>query len=130
MLRKRPLVVIVDDDEMVCEATAALVETFGLAVRTFASGEALLQSGCVPQSTCLVADVQMPSIGGVELYRLITESGHHIPVVFITAVADAEARSRALAEGAIGYLNKPFEPTQLLKCLRVAIGHWEGEPRI
>jgi FixJ family two-component response regulator len=121
-----PLIAVVDDDEMVREATGELIRTFGLASRTFASAETFLGSDCVPQTSCLVADVQMPGINGLQLHRKLTRAGHFIPVIFITAFPDMRVRERALKAGAICYLNKPFNPMHLLDCIRAAIGHWEG----
>lgn len=123
-----PLVAIVDDDVMISEATGELIETFGLAARTFASAEAFLGSDCVPRTSCLIADMHMPGLDGLQLHGKLTRSGYRIPVIFITAFRDDRVRNRALKAGAICYLNKPFDPIVLLDCIRSAIGHWEGEP--
>jgi FixJ family two-component response regulator len=123
-----PLISIVDDDEMSREATAALVQAFGLASRTFASAEAFLGSGCVPQTSCLIADMQMPGLNGLQLHCTLIRSGHRIPVIFITAYPNERLRKRAMKAGAICYLNKPFDPTVLRDCIRSAIGHLEGGP--
>jgi CheY-like chemotaxis protein len=125
---KTPLISIVDDDEMSREATAGLVEAFGLAYRTFASAEAFLGSGCVPQTSCLIADIQMPGLNGLQLHYTLIRSGHRIPVIFITAYPDERWRDRALKAGAICYLNKPFDPIVLRDYIRSAIAHLEGGP--
>jgi FixJ family two-component response regulator len=122
-----PLVAIVDDEEMVSEATGALIETFGFVARAFTSAEAFLDSDCVSRTSCLVVDVQMPGLDGLQLHRKLTTAGHRIPVIFMTAFPDARLRKRALKAGAICYLKKPFNPTDLLNCIRSAIGHWQRE---
>jgi FixJ family two-component response regulator len=127
-VRGTPLIAIVDDDELVSAATGALIETFGFATRTFTSAEAFLDSDCVAKTSCLVSDVHMPGINGLQLQRKLANSGHRIPVIFITAYQHEHLRKRALKAGAICYLNKPFDPTVLFNCIRSAIGHWEREP--
>ena len=122
------MISIVDDDEVSREATTGLVEAFGLAARTFASAEEFLGSGCVPQTSCLIADMQMPGLSGLQLHCTLIKSGHRIPVIFITAFPDERVRKRALKAGAICYLNKPFYPRVLLDCIRSAIGPWENGP--
>ena len=122
------LISIVDDDEMSREATTGLIEAFGLVARNFASAEAFLGSGCVPQTSCLVADMQMPGLSGLQLHCTLIKSGHRIPVIFITAFPDEGLRNRALKAGATCYLSKPFYPRVLLDCIRSAIGPWESGP--
>jgi FixJ family two-component response regulator len=80
-----PLIAIVDDDVMVCEATKDLIEVFGFNARTFTSADEFLNSDCVPGSSCLIADVQMPGTNGLQLHHKLIASGNHIPVIFITA---------------------------------------------
>ncbi|SDR58977.1 Response regulator receiver domain-containing protein [Rhizobiales bacterium GAS113] len=129
-MSKTSFIAIVDDDEMIGEATTELVEAFGLDARTFASAEAFLGSGCVPQTSCLIADMQMPGLSGLQLHCTLIKSGHRIPVIFITAFPDERVRKRALKAGATCYLNKPFDPMALLDCIRSAIGPWEGGPDV
>ncbi|MGA7260040.1 MAG: response regulator, partial [Stellaceae bacterium] len=83
-----PLIAIVDDDVMVCEATEDLIEAFGFNARTFTSADEFLDSDCVPGTSCVIADVQMPGTSGLQLHRKLIASGHRIPVVFITAFPD------------------------------------------
>jgi len=122
-----PLIAIVDDDEMVGEATAALIKALGLVVRTFTSAEAFLGSDCVLQTSCLIADVQMPGTDGLQLHRKLIKAGNRVPVILITAFPDERVRKRALESGAICYLNKPFDPTVLTNCIRSAIGPLRGD---
>jgi FixJ family two-component response regulator len=126
-LTDTPLIAIVDDDETVGEATREFIETVGLAARTFVSAEVFLDSDCVSQTSCLVVDVQMPGLNGLQLQRKLANSGHDIPVIFITAFPDERLRTRALKAGAICYLKKPFDPTLLLACIRSAIGAWASK---
>jgi FixJ family two-component response regulator len=121
-----PLIAIVDDDVMVCEATEDLIEAFGFNARTFTSADEFLDSDCVPGTSCLIADVQMPGTSGLQLHRKLTASGHRIPVVFITAFPDQRVRERALSAGALCYLSKPFDGEILRSCIRSALGYEKG----
>ena len=118
-----PLIAIVDDDVMVCEATKDLVETFGFNARTFTSAGEFLNSDCVSGTACLIADVQMPGMNGLQLHRKLIASGRRIPVIFITAFPDERLRKRALAAGAVCYLTKPFDGESLRSCIRSATGY-------
>jgi FixJ family two-component response regulator len=121
-----PLIAIVDDDVMVCEATKDLVEAFGFNVRTFTSANEFLNSDCVSGTSCLIADVQMPGMSGLQLHRKLIASGHRIPVIFITAFPYERTRKRALSAGAVCYLSKPFDGESLRSCIRSALGHEKG----
>ena len=116
-----PLIAIVDDDVMVCEATKDLVETFGFEARTFISADEFLNSDCVAGTSCLIADVQMPGTNGLQLHRELVVSGHHIPVIFITAFPDERVRKRALRAGAVCCLSKPFDAESLRSWIRAAL---------
>jgi FixJ family two-component response regulator len=117
-----PLIAIVDDDVMVCEATKDLVEAFGFDSRTFTSADEFLNSDWVARTSCLIADVQMPGTNGLELHRKLVVSGYHIPVIFITAFPDERVRKRALRAGAVCCLRKPFDAESLRSCIRAALG--------
>jgi FixJ family two-component response regulator len=117
-----PLIAIVDDDVMVCEATKDLVETFGFETRAFSSADEFLNSDCVAGTSCMIADVQMPGTNGLELHHKLVVSGHHIPVIFITAFPDERMRKRALSAGAVCCLSKPFDAESLRRCIRAALG--------
>ena len=121
-----PLIAIVDDDVMVCEATKDLVETFGFAASAFTSAGEFLNSDCVPDTSCLIADVQMPGTSGLQLHQKLIVSGLRIPVIFITAFPDERARQRALSAGAVCYLSKPFDGESLRSCIRSAMGCEKG----
>src|SRR5260370_33005756 len=120
------LIAIVDDDVMVCEATKDLVETFGFDARTFASAGEFLKSDCVPGISCLIADVQMPGMNGLQLHRKLIASGRHIPLIFSTAFPDEPLRKRALRAGAVCYLSKPFDGESLRSCIRSAMAYEKG----
>ncbi|WP_395665743.1 response regulator transcription factor [Methylocella sp.] len=117
-----PSIIIVDDNEDVRVATQNLVESYGFDARVFASAEAVLESGDVEGAACLVADVQMPGMGGFELHRALIARGRRLPIVFITAFPEARLRDEAVAVGALGFLSKPFEAAALIECVEAALG--------
>jgi FixJ family two-component response regulator len=121
MIDKRSLVSIVDDDESVRESLPDLIQEFGYAVRAFASAEAFLASEALHQTSCLVLDIAMPGMTGLDLQRELSFRGKEIPIVFITASRDEAVRSEVLARGAAGCLSKPFSDTVLLAALRAAL---------
>jgi FixJ family two-component response regulator len=121
-LTQLPLIAIVDDDDAVRVATGRLVRSFGLAAHTFASAESFLQSSLVSQTQCLILDVQMPKMSGVELQDHLSHIGLDIPIIFITAYPDETVRARALGAGAVCFLHKPFDQQRLAECLGRALG--------
>ena len=116
------MISIVDDDESVREATKALVRSLGYATCTFASAEEFLGSGQVDDTSCLINDVQMTGLSGVELQKQLTADGHRVPVIFITAFPDEKTRCHALNSGAVGFLSKPFSDESFVDCLETALG--------
>ena len=122
-MSEAPLIAIVDDDVMICEATKDLVEAFGFNARTFTSAGEFLNSDCVSGTACLIADVQMPGMSGLQLHRKLIASGRRIPVIFITAFPDERLRKRALTAGAVCDLTKPFDGESLRSCIRSATGY-------
>ncbi len=114
---------IVDDDKSVREATRTLLECLGYATATFASAEEFLQSGRLRETDCLIADVQMPVMSGVDLQNLLIASGDTTPVIFITGFPNESLRKRALSVGAFGFLTKPFTEQSLLTCLARALAN-------
>ena len=100
---------IVDDDDTVRAATESLVRSLGFEARTFASAESFLQSSSPRETRCLILDVQMPNMSGIELQQRLSELGFEIPIIFITAYPDEAVRQRAMEAGAVAFLLKPFE---------------------
>jgi FixJ family two-component response regulator len=115
------LISIVDDDESVREALEALIESLGFNAHAFASAIEFLASDDVGDTACMIADVHMPHISGVELYRRLAELGRAVPTILITAYPDAAVRDRALADGVLCYLSKPFDHDALIACVRSAL---------
>ena len=120
MMVKRPLVSVVDDDESVRESLPDLLRELGYSVRTFSSAEEFLASDCVGETRCLILDIAMPGMTGPDLQQELTVRGQEIPIVFITAQADETVRPRALAEGAVECVFKPFSDTALFEALNAA----------
>ena len=118
-----PMISIVDDDELVREATKALVRSLGYGAHTFASAEAFLSSDQLDDTSCLITDVQMEGLSGVELQRRLIAEGHRMPIIFVTAFPDERTRSRVLNAGAIGFLSKPFSDENLIVCLATALAN-------
>jgi FixJ family two-component response regulator len=114
------LVSIVEDDRFFRESMSMLLESLGYSVETFSSAADFLAARRLVETACLIADVQMPAMTGIELYRHLTETGRAIPTILVTAYPDDEARARALKEGVICYLRKPVDDEQLKRCLRAA----------
>src|SRR5579863_2337692 len=115
------LVSVVDDDESVRESLPDLLREFGFTARSFSSAEEFLASECVGQTNCLILDVSMPGMSGMELQRELKFRGQHIPIVFITANRDEAVRPRVLSQGAAAYLFKPFSDIALLEALNTAL---------
>ena len=114
-------VAVVDDDAFLREALKSLLRSAGYRVATFGSAEELLRSGQSPNFACLVLDVRMSGMSGVELQDRLLASGSKVPIVFMTAHADASVRARALAAGAVRFLQKPFSDDALLDALDASI---------
>jgi FixJ family two-component response regulator len=128
-MRSAPLISIVDDDESMREATKGLVRSLGYQAATFSSAEEFLQSDSVGKTSCLITDVQMPGLSGIDLQRWLTDRGNRMPTIFITAFPEEPARERAMKAGAIGFLGKPFSEESLVRCLDSALGQpGEGIP--
>ena len=119
----RPLISVVDDDESVRESLEGLLRSVGFAVKVFASAEEVLNSDHLRDSDCLILDVMLPRMNGIELHRRLVASHCETPVIFISAHENDEAvRSRALRNGAVDYLIKPFGEDALLNAIRSALG--------
>jgi FixJ family two-component response regulator len=111
---------IVDDDESVREALKSLLKSVGFQADAFASAEEFLGSGELPRTACLILDVRMPGMSGVELQERLSVSHRGLRIVFISAHADDEARARALENGAVAFLQKPFSDEALLDAIDAA----------
>jgi FixJ family two-component response regulator len=126
-LPEKPLVCAVDDDSLMRDSTVRLLRSFGFRVEAFASAEAFENSGYFKETACLVLDVRMPEVGGLELQRRLTAKNHRIPIIFITAYVTDDIRTQALQAGAAGFLSKPFSQQSLLQAVRSALKEQPGE---
>ena len=120
-MRETALISIVDDDESMREAIQSLLRSVGFRAKTFASGEQFLQSDQIENTACLILDVRMPGMSGLDLQRRLMATQCRIPIVFVTAHGEEEARSRALQEGAVDFLLKPFSEEALLNAIQAAL---------
>jgi FixJ family two-component response regulator len=120
---------VIDDDASVRAASDNLLRSLGYAVYTFVSAEEFLQSDRLDDTSCVIADVQMPGMSGVDLQaRLLTE-GCRVPFIFMTAFPEKTIRARALKAGAICFLTKPFDRVTLIRCLDTALKKHPGGTR-
>jgi FixJ family two-component response regulator len=122
------MVSIVDDDPLAREGIKELVESLGYRTRAFVSAQDFLQSGAITKTGCLITDLQMPGLDGLELQERLQAQGYRTPVILITAYPNEKHRSRAISVGAIGFLSKPFEEQSLVECLAVAMKRPLGWP--
>src|ERR1700723_3444961 len=121
MDRTSNLIAIIDDDEAVQDSLQDLIEPAGLAGRCFGSAEEFLESDLRTQAACLILDIHMPRMSGLQLQAKLKEEGCDIPVIFITAHGDARMRILAMRDGAVEFLAKPFDHHLLLKRVRAAL---------
>ena len=128
-LPRTSVIAIVDDDDSVREALTSLVRSLGYCAIAFECAEDLLNSKPRRDISCLIADVQMPGMTGLELHDRLVTSGNFIPTILITAFPDERRRQRALQAGVIGYLTKPFSEDALLGCIRSTGGSGEADGR-
>ena len=117
------MIAIVDDDESIRNALRGLMEEAGLPAWSFASAEEFLESDQVDRTVCLIADIRMPGMSGLELQAKLNADHFRIPTIFITAHGDETMRMRALRAGAVEFLAKPFDEEALLDCVRAALGN-------
>jgi FixJ family two-component response regulator len=115
------MIAIVDDDEAVREATKALVRSLGYNALAFGSADEFLKSQQVHDTSCLITDLQMPGLSGVDLQDHLIARGHRIPIIFITGYPDENVRARAMKAGAVAFLSKPVNPDHLLGYLEKAL---------
>jgi FixJ family two-component response regulator len=119
--RKAKMVAVVEDDESYRAAVQRLLKSAGLPVRSFASAEDFLKSGQQQETGCLIADIQMPGMSGLDLQAKLNAEHCPIPIIFITAHGDEEMRLQAMRGGAVKFLAKPFDGAILLESVRVAL---------
>ncbi|SRR6266566_4084630 len=115
------LISVVDDDESVRTTTKLLVESFGYQAAVFESAENFLKSDQLYDTSCLVVDIQMPGMNGLQLQSHLAGEGHSVPTIFITGYGDKESRRQVMEAGAVAFLAKPFSDEQLLKSIRSAL---------
>jgi FixJ family two-component response regulator len=123
---RRTLISIVEDDQPFRESMQKLITSLGYTVEAFPSAANFLASPLLAETACLVADVQMPGMSGVELHRKLVDTGYAIPTILVTAYPDEVIRNRALQNGVLCYLRKPVDDDRLERCLRSALQ--PGEP--
>jgi len=112
---------LIDDDAFVRRATENLLLSLGFEVATFESAEAFLESGRIDDTSCLIVDVQMPGMTGLDLQQRLIDLGKRVPTIFITAFWSEHARTHAIEAGAVGFLGKPFGEESLIECLSRAL---------
>jgi FixJ family two-component response regulator len=117
-LEKNPVVSVVDDDASVRSAMSSLLRSQGWETRLYASAEAFLKSGRVDDVTCVISDVEMPGMNGLEMQQRLLRDGHALPIIFITAFESPAVRTQALDSGALCFLIKPADGSILLQCLQ------------
>ena len=118
---RSPLVVIVDDDDLMRSALQCLMKEAGFQALTFASAEEFLNSGEQERTACLIADIRMPGMSGLDLQSKLNRDRIRIPIIFITALGDEKMRMQALRAGAVEFLSKPFDDDALLDTVRAAL---------
>jgi FixJ family two-component response regulator len=120
------LVSVVEDDRSFRESMSMLLSSFGFSVEVFPSAAEFLASPRLSETACLIADVNMPEMTGIELYRRLVDTGHTIPTILVTAYPNDVDQARALNDGIICYLRKPVDDRHLVRCLRVALASDEA----
>ena len=118
---KASLISVVEDDRFFRESMTRLMKSLGYSVETFPSAADFLASGRLAEAACLIADVHMPAMTGLELHRRLVEAGYAIPTILVTGYPDVDVRARALKDGIICYLRKPVDQEHLLRCVRTAL---------
>ena len=113
---------VVDDDPSVCKALRRLIKSAGFSVKTYSSAQIFLDDGRMEDSGLLILDVRMPGLSGLELQNQMAASGSKIPIIFITAHDDGEARTTAMEKGAVAFLYKPFDDQDLLDSIYAGLG--------
>jgi FixJ family two-component response regulator len=125
-MMKKVLVSVVEDDRSLRESMSRLMRSLGYTVEIFSSATEFLASPRLPETACLIADIHMPVMTGLELYRHLIDSGHAIPTILVTAFPNDIDRARALNDGVVCYLRKPVDEEQLTQCVGAALK--SGDP--
>ena len=120
-VKRDPLIVIVDDDDALRASLDNLIRSFGYRTQRFRSAEAFLQSKNLDNTACLIVDVRMPHMDGLELQRAVVAGKSFIPIIFMTSYVDEFVRAKAIAAGAVDFLYKPFSEETLLKAIDKAL---------
>jgi len=126
----RSLISVIDDDESVRRSTKLLIESFGFRSVTCESAKSFLNSGHLDDTSCLIVDVQMPGMNGLELQSELAAAGSRIPIIFITGYDDEESRRRAMQAGAVAFLAKPFGNEQLMQTIHSALRYAKGSEEV
>ena len=117
-----PTISIIDDDVFAREGVRDFVASLGYRTLTFPSADEFVKSGRIDETNCVISDVQMPGLSGLDLQDYLAGRGHGTPIIFLTAYPDERSRVRALGAGALGFLIKPFDDKSLIRCLNAAVG--------
>ena len=112
---------IVDDDRFVRDAIGELVQSLGYRTAVFPSAEQFLESGCIGETACLITDLQMPGMSGLDLQIRLRDDGFDTPIIFVSAFPEERYRTRALDAGAVAFLSKPFEEQSLVESINAAL---------
>ena len=115
------LISVVDDDASVCRSTTFLIESFGYRAAVFESAETFLKSSQLHDTSCLVVDLQMPGMNGLQLQSQLAAGGYSIPIIFMTSYVNNRSRQQAMKAGALAFLDKPFDDEMLLQSIRSAL---------
>ena len=123
------MISIIDDNPSFRDATRMLVKSLGYPARAFASAEDFLQSDAINSAACLILDVNMPGLSGIELQSRLVAEGNVTPIIFVSAVANTTVQAAAIKAGAVGFLSKPFKAVSLIEYLDVALKSHRGSIR-
>jgi FixJ family two-component response regulator len=123
-----PVISIIDDDVSLRTATLRLLKAMGFAAHAFASAQEFLESPRLSDTSCVIADVEMPGMSGVKLQAHLIAHGHTTPMIFMTAFPEERIREQAMKAGAIAFLIKPFDESRLLECIKQALGKSRDRP--
>ena len=124
---KASLVSVVEDDRFFRESMRRLMRSLGYSVEAFPTAADFLASPRLAETACLIADLHMPAMTGLELHRRLIEAGHAIPTILVTAHPDEDVKACALKDGVVCYLRKPVDQERLLRCVRAALHSGDGD---